>query len=127
MKTACGGALAIAMLSLGGCKGAASPAAGTLEDRGARIYARACVGCHGEEGDGRGSAAAALRQKPRSFVADDFRSAPKGAVPTDNALLEVLRAGVPESGMPSFAYLRDDELRAVIAYLKRFFARRAPR
>jgi mono/diheme cytochrome c family protein len=105
------------------CRDSESPL-GPAVERGRHAYLRACAGCHGEAGDGRGSAALLLPNRPRSFLTDAFRTAPRGGVPTDDALLEIVKKGFPQSGMPSFAYMSDAELRSVIAYLKQFFAKR---
>lgn len=86
------------------------------------VYRRYCIGCHGEKGDGNGVAAKDLLVKPRDFREGifEFKSTPKGSLPTDEDLLRVITQGLPLSSMPSFKLLPEVEKRAVIAYIKTF-------
>jgi cytochrome c oxidase cbb3-type subunit 2 len=95
----------------------------TMRAEGARVYATFCVGCHGEQGDGRGPAAAMLITKPRDFTKGvfKFRSTPSGSLPTDDDLLRVLRRGVYRTSMPEWSLLGERERQAVIEYVKGFY------
>ncbi len=97
----------------------------TLKAEGATIYARYCVGCHGEKGDGNGPAAEMLIVKPRDFTKGifKFRSTPSGTLPTDEDLYKVLSRGVYRTSMPDWALLTERERLAVIVYLKDFYPR----
>ncbi len=94
-----------------------------LRTEGAQVYARYCVGCHGERGDGKGPAADMLLVKPRDFTKGifKFRSTPSGALPTDDDLYRVLRRGVYRTSMPDWTLLSERERHAVIEYVKTFF------
>ena len=105
---------------LGGCSG--------NEARGRAIYRQACVGCHGERGDGRGAVAALQRARPRNFLTDAFRNAPPGEVPSDEVLLRVVTEGMPDGVMPAFRELSEADRRAVVSFVKaEFLAKREAR
>jgi len=91
---------------------------------GREVYGRYCVGCHGEAGDGRGPAAAMLITKPRDFTKGvfKFRTTPTGTLPTDDDLLRVLARGVYRTSMPEWSLLPDRQRRALVAYVKSFYA-----
>jgi cytochrome c oxidase cbb3-type subunit 2 len=107
---------------------AASPAAGdprplTEADAsaGKAAYLRECSGCHGERGDGRGTAAPFLDPRPRDFTAGafKFRTTPSGRGPATADLLRTIERGLPGTSMPSFAFLPADERRKIAAYVLR--------
>ena len=77
----------------------------TAERAGAKLFARECAQCHGENGRGGLGKAPPLRQ-PEVFAA------PPGA------LFWVLRNGVLWRGMPSFAHLPEPQRWQIITYLK---------
>jgi DMSO reductase family type II enzyme heme b subunit len=87
---------------------------------GQAVFAAQCSACHGASGDGRGSASRYLVPRPRDFLQEPFRirSTARGASPSDGDLREVLIRGVPGSAMPSFAFLAQEELSAVIDHVK---------
>jgi mono/diheme cytochrome c family protein len=93
-----------------------------LSSRGEQVYARFCVSCHGERGDGAGYSAPWLDPKPRDFTRGVFkwRSTPTGSLPTDDDLLRTLRRGLYHTNMPPWEVLGDWNLRAVAEYLKTF-------
>ena len=118
--------LAAVLGMLSGCRtsgegGAVGP---PPPDSGRRVYLMRCVPCHGPQGDGRGGRL--LAGTPRSFIADEFRSAARpGVLPTDEALHKVLVEGLPGTGMPAFPFLTPAERTHVIGYLRtEFFVRR---
>jgi cytochrome c oxidase cbb3-type subunit I/II len=88
--------------------------------RGRRVYARRCVGCHGEKGDGNGPAATFLDPRPRDFTlgAFKFRSTPSGSLPTDGDLYRTLTRGVRWTAMPTWHELPEKDRIAVIAFIK---------
>ncbi|MCA9636144.1 MAG: cytochrome c [Myxococcales bacterium] len=87
---------------------------------GAKLYGLHCASCHGFEGKGDGPAARHLNPGPRDLKAGDFvhKSTPGDALPTDADLLRVLREGLPGRGMPAWGGMRDEDLRALVAYIK---------
>jgi cytochrome c oxidase cbb3-type subunit 3/ubiquinol-cytochrome c reductase cytochrome c subunit len=81
--------------------GPASPPAGAIpayagegksgdRGRGARVFEKACAGCHGDEGEGMDDVAGAI--KDRAFL----------ALISDQALRRLIITGRPDLGMPSF-------------------------
>ncbi|HVA45586.1 MAG TPA: c-type cytochrome [Pirellulales bacterium] len=87
--------------------------------RGAAIYQKRCVACHGATGDGNGEAAAYLSPRPRDYRRGIFKftSTPYGAKPRREDLRRTLRHGAKGTSMPSFAQLPEDELEAVLDYV----------
>lgn len=90
------------------------------EELGRALFGRHCAACHGEDGRAQGSISRRLRPRPRDFGSGRFRivSSENGA-PTDDDLLGVLRRGMPGSAMPSFARLPEEELRLLVAQVRR--------
>ena len=76
--------------------------------RGAEVFARNCVGCHGREGRGDGPAAVALVPGPRNLATARF---------SDRRLSESLWNGVRGSSMPPWNDLSTGDLRGLVAYL----------
>ncbi len=109
-------------------RAAADPGA-ALRAEGAAVYARYCVGCHGERGDGRGPAAEMLITKPRDFTQGvfKFRSTPSGTLPTDEDLYRVITRGVFRTSMPEWSLLSERERLAVVQYVKGFYPEWAER
>lgn len=107
-----------------------TPAAGGpgASPDGAALYAAHCGVCHGPQGRGDGPAAVYLFPKPRDFTLGKFkvRSTATGERPTDRDLLETLRRGMPGSAMPSFAHLPEEDLRALVGYVKTLAVRTLP-
>ena len=105
--------------------GDAALAAQTLE-RGKKIYTSQCSGCHGINGDGRGTLALNWLPRPRDFTYGSFRyrSAPTGSLPTDEDLFQTVTKGLPGGGMPAFeAILSEQDRRDTVAYIKQFSPR----
>lgn len=90
------------------------------------LYRQWCARCHGERGDGRGPASAALRwngQPPRDFTAGRFKlqSTPSGQGPTDADLARTIARGIPGTSMPYFADLLDDgEIARLVGVVRGF-------
>ena len=69
---------------------------------GERIFRGACVGCHGEKGDGTGREGKYLPIPPRDFVTAQFlcRHTPSGSLPRDEDLFDTLTLGMGGAAMP---------------------------
>jgi alcohol dehydrogenase (cytochrome c) len=78
---------------------------GGAADPGARQFAMTCSGCHGLDGSGstKGSAIAKL---------------PAVIARSDDELIAIVHNGVPGKGMPAMKALGDDNIRAVVRYLR---------
>jgi mono/diheme cytochrome c family protein len=84
---------------------------------GSRVYAQRCVTCHGLTGDGRGPLGPWTAPYPRDFRAGAFKVAVGSAKPSRDALVGLLKRGVPGSAMPLYDLLPEDELKAVASYV----------
>jgi cytochrome c oxidase cbb3-type subunit 2 len=90
-------------------------------EHGEEVYQRRCLGCHGENGDGNGPAAAFFQiDRPRDFTLGvfKFRLTPTGSLPTDGDLLRTITRGVRGTAMPTWHELPDKDRQAVIQYIK---------
>ena len=99
----------------------APPVTPELLELGGRVFRGACLGCHGEKGDGQGREGKLLQLPPRDFTAAAFicRKTPSGSLPLDVDLFRSIRRGFkPAIGMPPFTFLSDREVWAVISFLK---------
>jgi len=88
---------------------------------GKEVYARRCLGCHGEKGDGNGPAATFMhKDRPRNFTwaVFKFRLTPSGSLPDDGDLLRTITRGVRGTAMPSWHELQEKDRLAVIQYIK---------
>jgi mono/diheme cytochrome c family protein len=103
---------------------AGAAAAASEAPPGGELYQKLCSQCHGENGDGKGVAAARLVPRPRDFTAGKFkvRTTPNGALPTDADLLRVIRDGMPYTSMPGWSHLSDAQLEELVAAVKSFSA-----
>jgi mono/diheme cytochrome c family protein len=61
-----------------------------------------------------------MEVKPRNFRTGlyKFRTTPYGKLPVDEDLRRTIREGISGTSMPMFSHLREDDLAALIAYLK---------
>lgn len=88
---------------------------------GERVFRGACVGCHGQKGEGDGREGKLIPIPPRDFVTAQFmcRHTPSGSLPRDEDLFRAVRRGFKSQvGMPSFRFLSDREVWAVISFVK---------
>lgn len=85
------------------------------------LYREHCAHCHGVTGDGAGPTAAFLNPYPRDYRRGIFKfksTAGPTTPPTHDDLKRVLINGIPGTAMPSFRLLADDELEALVQYVK---------
>lgn len=90
---------------------------------GAKIYTKKCAKCHGETGDGKGSAAGELTIKPSNMSAPGYMAGRK-----DGQLFWILLNGSPNTDMKGFGpgseqNFSEDELWKVIAYMRANFTK----
>ncbi len=92
------------------------------EDKGKTLYDKWCAQCHGEKGDGKGPATDFVFPKPRDFTKGTykFHSTPSGDPPLDSDIIRTIRNGNPGTSMPPWTRFSDDEVKAIVAYLKTF-------
>jgi mono/diheme cytochrome c family protein len=93
-------------------------------NQGYQAYMQFCYACHGEKGDGNGPAAPGMRPPPRDFTTGKFKfpGVAAGELPGDEALLALLRNGLP--GTPMLPWDLSEPARvAVVAYIKTFSPR----
>lgn len=96
------------------------------EQLGATVYKHMCVFCHGIDGDGGGKATSYLYPWPRDFRKGVFkrRTSPSGSLPLDKDIYETIKNGISGTAMPGWGVsLSDDEIWAVIKYIKKFSSR----
>ena len=117
-------------LGLGLALGASGPAD---VPAGERVFRDNCAVCHGATGDGHGMAAPHFKTPPRDLTKGrfKFRSTASGQIPSDSDLVRTIVRGIPSTGMVPQDHLSDDEVQAVIAFVKslspRFAADQTPR
>lgn len=83
---------------------------------GAGLFARLCVGCHGEGGRGDGVLAARLSQRPPDLTSASWRR-PRLAE-SDEAVARAIKWGFPGTPMAGHEYLRDAEVVALTRYVR---------
>src|SRR5262249_55037935 len=82
---------------------------------GKELFVNYCAACHGENGDGNGSAARFLYPRPRNFGEAQFRIvSTANNMPSDKDLSHVLNHGMPGSAMFSFGHLSESDKAALI-------------
>lgn len=91
-------------------------------DPGQKVFEMYCIGCHGEFGDGKGTAAYAMEIAPRNFIEGPYLYGLVGTVPSDQELHDTIAYGRNNGAMPAFPLLTANERDAVIAYIKNFYA-----
>jgi mono/diheme cytochrome c family protein len=133
-------ALGIAALSLvgaGGCRRAAEPprfgeplvlggrtvSVQALE-HGRTVYAGYCRPCHGDQGDGKGTAAAGLQPSPRDLRLGvyKFAAVAAGQLPTDADFVRIIRGGLHGTAMQAWD-VPVAELDDLLQYVKSFSPR----
>ncbi|MBF0184770.1 MAG: cytochrome c [Magnetococcales bacterium] len=90
---------------------------------GAKIYTKKCAKCHGETGDGKGSAAGELTIKPANMSAPGYMAGRK-----DGQLYWILLNGSPNTDMKGFGpgseqNFSEDEMWKVITYMRATFTK----
>jgi mono/diheme cytochrome c family protein len=98
--------------------GVAVPAA-TL-NRGAAAYLRSCRPCHGALGDGQGPQAVGMTPPPRDLRLGviAFASVPAGSLWRDEDVVRIVRAGLAGTGMRAWRDISDDDLAAIVQFVK---------
>jgi mono/diheme cytochrome c family protein len=101
-------------------KRAAGPVGNDVRGTPRGLYRQHCVACHGISGSGAGPNAALLSPWPRDFRRGIFKytSTSDGAKPTADDLCRTLRRGIPGTAMPSFMQLADEDVNALVEYVK---------
>ena len=103
---------------------AAQPDLGTEAQRqaGKVLYDKYCTQCHGDSGNGLGTAAGRVKPRPRDFTSGKYkiRSTPSGFPPTTQDLITIIRDGLPYTSMPPWPQLSEAELAELSYYLKSF-------
>ena len=102
---------------------AQAPSVSALSDpmisRGKELFAKHCVICHGEEGDGAGKFAYLMNPRPRNLQQGNFKLATtQNQVPSDEDLLRTISRGMPGSAMPPWGHLPLSDLRALVAFVR---------
>lgn len=84
------------------------------------LYREHCAHCHGISGDGRGPTALFLKPYPRDYRRGlfKFKSTARAAKPSEDDLRRILVHGIRGTAMPSFKLLPEDELDALVEYVK---------
>lgn len=84
------------------------------------LYREHCAHCHGVTGDGNGPTAIFLNPYPRDYRPGryKFKSTPFGQKPTHDDLKKTLIEGIPGTAMPSFRLLPEQEIEALVHYVK---------
>ncbi len=87
--------------------------------RGKEIFARQCVICHGENGDGAGKFAYLMNPRPRNLLQGNFKlSTTQNQIPTDEDILRTISRGMPGSAMPPWGHLPLSDLQALVRYIR---------
>jgi len=96
-----------------------------LIQRGRKVYAKYCIGCHGEYGQGDGPAAVRLITQPRDFTSGiyKFRSTDSSSLPMEYDLYRTISRGLARVSMPAFPLMPEREKVAVIEYIKTLYPR----
>ena len=93
---------------------------GPVLQHGRKLYMQNCEHCHGVSGDGNGPTAQYFDIKPRDYRLGLFKFT--STRNTDKArrddLDRTVRLGIPGTYMPSFLLFRDDEVGAIVEYVR---------
>lgn len=90
---------------------------------GQKLFNRYCASCHGYEGDGKGPGARGLDARDFRTANFLYKSTPGDALPTDADLAATIRNGKVDRGMPAWVGLRDEDVTALVSYIKTFSPR----
>ncbi len=90
--------------------------------RGKQIYDAKCSQCHGYDGDAKAVGAEFNHPLPRDFTYGVYkiRSTESGELPTDQDLRNIIRKGMPYTGMPGWPRFTEQDLDDVVQYIKTF-------
>jgi len=93
---------------------------GSQFQAGRHLYARHCLHCHGVTGDGNGPTAQYLNPRPRDYRLGVFKfvSVIKQDRATHDDLTRIVKHGVPGTYMPSFMLMDDNEVQAIVEYIR---------
>lgn len=72
--------------------------------KGKASYTTNCLMCHGDKGDGNGTAGAMMNPKPRNFMTDKFKQGDKPA-----NVFKTISQGLPNTAMVGYAHLSEEE------------------
>lgn len=89
--------------------------------KGRRLYMEHCMHCHGVTGDGDGPTAKYLDPLPRDYRHGVFKftSTTKDTQkPSRDDLERTIKLGIPGTYMPSFLLMDEDEIEAIIEYVR---------
>ena len=88
--------------------------------RGRNLYHRHCVHCHGSSGDGDGPTAKYFNVRPRDYRKGIFKftSTKTEVRASRDDLYRMIKLGAPGTYMPSFMLLPDDEVSALVEYVR---------
>ncbi len=101
-------------------KMAAGPVGRNEAGRKIGLYREHCGHCHGVTGDGAGPTAKFLNPYPRDFRRGlfKFKSTARTTPPTTEDLHRILDEGIPDTAMPSFRLLPENEREALVHYVR---------
>jgi mono/diheme cytochrome c family protein len=85
----------------------------TMAVDGKQIYTDKCLPCHGEKGDGKGAMAAVFNPPPTSFIDSKFWQ--------NDVEKKITNAVTNGKGKMMPMGLKDEEIKAVSAYMKQTF------
>ena len=93
---------------------------GDVLQHGRMLYMTHCMHCHGVSGDGEGPTAQYLNPRPRDYRLGiyKFTSTKQTDKASTDDLQRTVKQGIPGTYMPSFMLLKDDELAAVVEYVR---------
>jgi mono/diheme cytochrome c family protein len=89
-------------------------------NRGAAAFMRSCRPCHGALGDGKGPQAVGMDPPPRDLRLGvvSFASVPAGSLWRDEDVVRIVRAGLAGTGMRAWKDISDEDLAAIVQFLK---------
>jgi len=99
-----------------GARGGAAEVTPAMLEQGAALYKSTCASCHGSTGKGDGPAAGALRPPPRDHTDRAYMR-----TLSDKDIADIIKMGGAIKGkpqMPSHPQFKEDELRALVAYVR---------
>ena len=96
----------------------ASVSSPELLQKGKELFKANCSSCHGDNGEGNGSASATLNPKPRNF--HSLQGWTNGS--KISQIYKTLQEGITKNGMASFSYLPPADRFALIHYVRSFAA-----